>query len=196
MDHVYVLGMDGKPLMPCRPRKARILLQANRANIVRHTPFTIQLNYDASHRLQHVTLGMDAGSKTIGVSASTDTDEVLTLETKPRNDVVNLLSTRRQYRRSRRNRKTKYRQPRFNNQTKSKHKSWLAPSVEVKIHNHLQMIKLACSILPVDLIRIETAEFDLQRLKAMLDGKPMPVGQTIRFHLPRQTNPGTQQMPA
>ena len=176
MDHVYVLGLDGKPLMPCRPRKARLLLQSGRARIAKHTPFTIRLEYDAGHRLQQVTLGMDAGSKTIGLSASTDSHELLALEAKPRNDVVNLLSTRRQYRRSRRNRKTRYRQLRFDNRTRSKHKGWLAPSVETKIRNHLQMIDLACSVLPIDLIRIETAEFDLQRLKAMLDGKPLPVG--------------------
>ncbi|WP_304973877.1 RNA-guided endonuclease IscB [uncultured Alistipes sp.] len=176
MDHVYVLDRQGKPLMPCRPRKARILLQANKAHIARHTPFTIQLDYDAGHRLQHVTLGVDAGSKTIGISASTDEHELLAMEFKPRNDVVNLLSTRRELRRSRRNRKTRYRKPRFNNRIGSKHKGWLAPSVETKIHNHLQAIDLVHKILPIDLIRIETAEFDLQRLKAMLEGKPIPVG--------------------
>ena len=176
MQHVYVLDQHGQPLMPCQPRKARLLLQSNRAHVAKRTPFTIQLDYPTGKKLQHVTLGVDAGSKTIGVSASTETHELLAINMYPRNDVVKLLSARRELRRSRRNRKTRYRKPRFNNRVKSKHKGWLAPSVEVKINNHLQVIKLAMKLLPVDSIYIETAEFDLQRLKAMEEGKPLPVG--------------------
>lgn len=90
--------------------------------------------------------------------------------------MVELLSVRRQYRRSCRNRKTRYRAPRFNNRVHSKHKGWLAPSVEVKIQEHITVIKRVCRILPIVLVRVETAEFDTQRLKAMLEGKPLPVG--------------------
>lgn len=176
MDHVYVLNMQGEPLMPCSPRKARLLLKSNRAHISKYTPFTIQLNYPTGRKLQHITLGVDAGSKTIGLSASTESQELFSAEFKPRNDVVNLLSTRRELRGTRRNRKTRYRKPRFNNRVKSKHKGWLAPSVEVKINNHLQAIDIVCKILPIDHIQIETAEFDIQRLKAMLEGKPLPIG--------------------
>ena len=67
----------------------------------------------------------------------------------PRNDVVELLSTSRQNRRSRRNRKTCYRAPRFNNRVHSKHKGWLAPSVEVKIQEHITVIKHIRRILPI-----------------------------------------------
>ena len=90
--------------------------------------------------------------------------------------MVDLLSTRRQNRRSRRNRKTRYRAPRFDNRVHSKHKGWLAPSVEVKIQEHITVIKRICRILPITLVRVETAEFDTQRLKAMLKEKPLPVG--------------------
>lgn len=58
----------------------------------------------------------------------------------------------------------------------SKHKGWLAPSVEVKIQEHITAVKNICKILPVSKIHVETAEFDLQRLKAMEEGKPSPVG--------------------
>ena len=37
---VYVLNKYGKPLMPCEPRKARILLKSSKAKVVRRTPFT------------------------------------------------------------------------------------------------------------------------------------------------------------
>jgi len=59
---------------------------------------------------------------------------------------------------------------------RSKNKGWLAPSVEVKIHNHIQGINLVSKILPISKIVIETAEFDIQRLKALEEGTPMPVG--------------------
>ena len=110
------------------------------------------------------------------MSASTEKRELYREEFTPRNDVVELLSTRRQNRRSRRNRKTRYRAPRFDNRVHSKHKGWLAPSVEVKIQEHITVIKRICRILPITLVRVETAEFDTQRLKAMLKGKPLPVG--------------------
>lgn len=173
---VYVLNKHGQPLMPCKPRKARVLLQSGKAKVVRRTPFTIQLIYGSSGYKQPITLGVDAGSKTIGLSASTDQKELFAAEVKPRNDVVNLLSTRREYRRVRRNRTTRYRQPRFNNRVHIKHKGWLAPSVEVKIHNHIQGIELASQILPITTVIVETAEFDTQRLKAMEEGHPLPVG--------------------
>lgn len=135
-----------------------------------------QAPYGSAGYKQPITLGVDAGSKHVGLSASTEKRELYREEFTPRNDVVELLSTRRQNRRSRRNRKTRYRAPRFDNRVHSKHKGWLAPSVEVKIQEHITIIKRICKILPISLVRVETAEFDTQRLKAMLAGKPLPVG--------------------
>ena len=176
MQYVYVLNKHGEPLMPCSPGKARILLKQQKACVVKRTPFTIKLLYGSAGYKQPITLGVDAGSKHVGLSASTEKRELYSEEFTPRNDVVELLSTRRQNRRSRRNRKTRYRAPRFNNRIHSKHKGWLAPSVEVKIQEHITVIKRICRILPITLVRVETAEFDTQRLKAMLSGKPLPVG--------------------
>ena len=174
---VYVINKHGRPLMPCSPAKARHLLDAGKAKVKKRTPFTIQLVYGSSGYTQEVILGVDAGSKTIGMSASTTKEELLSAEVKPRNDVVDLLSTRREFRRARRNRKTRYRKPRFDNRVRSKHKGWLAPSVEVKIQEHITSIKRVCRILPVSKVVVETAEFDLQLLKAIADGKPVPQGE-------------------
>ncbi len=174
---VYVLNMHGHPLMPCTPRKARILLKQGRATVVKRTPFTIKLRFGASNYKQEVILGVDAGSKTIGLSASTKSEELFAAEVKPRNDVVDLLSTRRQNRRGRRSRTTRYRPVRFDNRVHSKHKGWLAPSVEVKIQEHITAIKRVCALLPISKVIVETAEFDLQLLKAIEDGKPVPEGE-------------------
>lgn len=174
---VYVINKHGRPLMPCSPAKARHLLDAGKAKVKKRTPFTIQLVYGSSGYTQEVILGVDAGSKTIGMSASTTKEELLSAEVKPRNDVVDLLSTRREFRRARRNRKTRYRKPRFDNRVRSKHKGWLAPSVEVKIQEHITAIRRVCGILPVSKVVVETAEFDLHLLKAIADGKPVPQGE-------------------
>ena len=122
---VYVLNMRGEPLMPCRQRKARILLNDGKAKIVNYNPFTIQLKTATGENKQEITLGVDAGSKKVGISASTEKKELYASETQLRNDIVDLIATKAQFRRARRNRKTRYRQARFLNRGK---KGWLAPS--------------------------------------------------------------------
>ena len=177
MYSVYVLNKHGRPLMPCSPAKARHLLKDGKAVVKHRTPFTIQLVYGSSGYKQEVILGVDAGSKTIGLSASTRTTELFAANVIPRNDVVNKLSTRREFRRTRRNRKTRYRQARFNNRVRTKHKGWLAPSVEVKIQEHITPIKRICDILPISKVVVETAEFDLQKIKAVQLGEKVPEGE-------------------
>ena len=177
MYSVYVLNKHGRPLMPCSPTKARHLLKDGKAVVKHRTPFTIQLVYGSSGYKQKVILGVDAGSKTIGLSASTMTTELFAANVIPRNDIVNKLSTRREFRRNRRNRKTRYRQARFNNRVRTKHKGWLAPSVEVKIQEHITPIKRICDILPISKVVVETAEFDLQKIKAVQLGEKVPEGE-------------------
>ena len=174
---VYVQNKHGQPLMPCSPAKARHLLKDKKAKVIQRTPFTIQLFYGSSGYKQPIILGIDAGSKTIGIAACTETEVIYTAEVKPRNDVVDLLSTRREFRRARRNRNTRYRQPRFDNRTHSKHKGWLASSVEVKIQEHITPAKRICIILPITKVIVETAEFDLQLIKAVEQGLPVPQGE-------------------
>ena len=174
---VYVLDINGQPLMPtARHGKVRRLLNSHLAKVVKRCPFTIQLLYQSTKEIQPVSLGVDAGSKHIGLAATTEQKVLYQEELTPRNDIVKLLSAKRACRHSRRNRKTRYRKPRFNNRVHSKHKGWLAPSVEVKIQEHITAIKNICKILPASEIHVETAEFDLQRLKAMEEGKTFPVG--------------------
>lgn len=164
---VYVLANNGRPLMPTSNHaKVRILLKTLKAKIVKRCPFTIQLIYDSTYHIQPLTLGVDAGSKTIGLSVSSETKEYYASEVTLRNDIVNLLATRRELRRSRRHRKTRYRQARFNNRVANKKAGWLAPSIRQKIESHVKVIVDAHKFLPISKIIIETASFDTQRLKA------------------------------
>ena len=101
---VYVLNFDGQPLMPTdKHGKVRHLLKDGRAEVVKRCPFTIRLLYDSTHYTQDIVLGVDAGSKHIGLSATTETKELYASDVELRNDIVDLISTRRQNRRSRRN---------------------------------------------------------------------------------------------
>lgn len=179
---VYVVSKNGQPIMPTEDnRKVRLLLESGKAKVVRRTPFTIQLLSTSHCYMQDVTLGVDAGSKHVGLSATTKKKELFAAELRPRNDVVKLMSARRELRRSRRNRTTRYRAARFDNRVHAKHKGWLAPSVDVKIWNHIQGIRYVSKLLPLATIRVETAEFDLQRLKAMEAGEPLPVGKDYQL---------------
>ena len=177
---VYVLNKHGRPIMPCQPRKARLLLKSGKAKVVRRTPFTIQLLYGSSGYVQPVSFGVDAGSKTIGLSAATETRVLFEGEVRLRTDIVDLLSTRREFRRARRNRKTRYRQARFLNRKRSD--GWVAPSVENKIQTHIKAVKLVHSILPINKLTVEVAQFDIQKIKNQdIQGEEYQRGDQLGF---------------
>ena len=174
---VYVLNIGGQPLMPTnRHGKVRRLLNNGKAKVIKRCPFTIQLLYESTNHTQPISLGIDAGSKTIGLSVTTETKVLFEAKVTLRNDIVDLLSSRREQRRTRRNRKTRYRKCRFQNRVHSKQKGWLAPSVENKINSHLTMVNKVHKILSITNIVVETASFDTQLLKAIEEGKPLPQG--------------------
>lgn len=180
---VYVLDQNGQPLMPTkRCGKVRRLLNAKKAKVVKRCPFTIRLLYEpVTNVVQPVEVGNDTGSKHDGVSAITvypdgHAREVYASEVQMRTDIPDLLATRREFRSSRRERKTPYRESRFENRTHSKKKGWLPPSIENKIMTHIRELDYVCSILPVTKVTVETASFDLQKLMADMAGLQRPQG--------------------
>ena len=162
---VYIKDIDGRPLMPTkRHGKVRWLLKENKAVVINLCPFTIQLTYKSTDHKQPVTLGIDAGAKHIGFSATAEKEELFACETTLRTDIVDLLSMRLQNRRTRRSR-LRYRKPRFNNRGSSKKKGWVAPSVKQRIDSHLNEVNEIHKILPITKIVIEVAQFDTQKMK-------------------------------
>ena len=181
---VFVLNKHKKPLMPCSPRKARLLLKQNKAIVVKQTPFTIQLLYGTSGYTQPITLKVDSGSKGIGISCvcNTTKKELYSGEVELRNDIVELLSTRRELRSARRNRKTRYRKPRFLNRKASKQQGWVAPSINQKIDTHISCIKQVYGLLPISKLIVETASFDIQKIKnPTISGKEYQQGDMLDF---------------
>ena len=161
---VYVLNQKGQPLMPTENHaKVRILIKKKKAKVVKKCPFTIQLLYSSTNYTQEIILGVDSGSKHIGLSATTKNKALFESDVELRNDIVDLLSTRRQNRRTRRNHKTRYRKPRFDNRNRKD--GWLAPSVQNKVDSHLTVIRKVHEILPISKIIVEVASFDIQKIK-------------------------------
>lgn len=167
MMFVYVISKDGQPLMPTsRFGKVRRLLKSNKAKVVRRCPFTIKLLYEPETTVvQEVVLGQDTGSKHIGTACVANGEVLYQSQVELRTDIKSKMSSRRQVRRSRRNRKTRYRKPRFLNRKNSTKLNRLPPSVKHKVQAHVDEIEFCKKILPVSKIVLEVSQFDVHLMK-------------------------------
>ncbi len=159
--YVYVLSVEGNPLMPCSCCKAKKLLKNKQATVIKRFPFTIQLNFECENQVQKVVLGIDSGFENIGFSALSETKELTSGTLKLDGKTSGRLTERRMYRRNRRN-KLWYREPRFLNRTRKE--GWLPPSVNRRYDTHLNLINRLKKILPISETIIEVANFDIQKI--------------------------------
>lgn len=164
---VYVLSKDGQPLMPTnRHGKVKHLLKSGKAKVVRRCPFTIKLLYESRTYTQHLTLGVDTGSGTIGTAVSKDNGDIIYMsEIIVRNDITDKMKQRLRYRRSRRNRKTRYRKSRWLNRSNSIKSNRFSPTMQSKLHSHVKEIEYIKSILPITTLVLETGQFDMHLMK-------------------------------
>ena len=153
--------------MPCKPVIAILLLKQHKAKVIKKCPFTIKLLYKTkTEYTQPLILGIDTGSSKIGSAVVDGNNNVLYLsQIEVRNDITNKMKQRAKYRRNRRNRKTRYRKPRWLNRKNSIKKDRFSPTMISKINSHLKEIKFVKSILPITNIILETATFDPHALK-------------------------------
>ena len=159
---VPVINMRGEPLMPTTPRKARKLLEADKAKVVSRTPFVIQLVCPTGEAKQDITLGIDAGYTKVGFSAVTTGKELIAGELELRNNIKKLLGSRHGVRKLKRN-KLWYRKPRFLN--RSRKDGWLPPSLEHKLQSHIRLIEQLKRLLPITKVIVEVASFDTQKMQ-------------------------------
>lgn len=164
---VYVISNNGQALMPTkRFGKVRRLLNQKKAKVMRRCPFTIKLLYETETCIvQDVVLGMDTGSKNIGVSCVANNEVLYQSQTTIRTDIKGNMDRRRNYRRNRRNRKTRYRKPRFLNRKNSTKLNRLPPSVRHKVKAHIDEIEFCKKILPISKIVLEVSQFDPHLMK-------------------------------
>ena len=166
---VYVLDKNGQPLMPTsRFGKVRRMLRDKKAKVVRSCPFTIRLLYEPETKIvQDVILGVDTGSKHIGVACIGNDKVLYQAQVALRDDIKKKMDSRRMYRKNRRFRKTRYRKQRFLNRKNSIEKDRLPPSVKHKVQSHIEEIEFCKKILPIkdENIILEVSQFDTALIK-------------------------------
>jgi 5-methylcytosine-specific restriction endonuclease McrA len=165
---VFVLDKKLNPLDPTHPARARELLDKGRAKVFKRYPLTIVLQDRTveestvhPHRVK-----IDPGSKTTGIAVVQEQSGRVTnaLEIAHRGQQIkDSLESRRSLRRSRRNRKTRYRAPRFLNRTRKQ--GWLPPSLESRIANIGTWVRRIRKVCPVTAISQELVRFDLQQMQ-------------------------------
>ena len=164
---VYVLKQNGQPFMPTeRFGKVRRLLKEGKAKVVRREPFTIRLLYEPeTDVVQECYCGVDTGSKHIGVAVVGNDKVLYQSQTELRSDIKGKMYRRRISRCNRRNRKTRYRKPRFLNRRNSIKKDRLPPSVKHKVQAHIDEVEFCKKILPVSDLILEVSQFDTALMK-------------------------------
>jgi len=162
---VFVLDTNKQPLSPCRPSIARKLLRDGKAAVWKMYPFTIILKRAIEpENMPPVTLKVDPGSKTTGLALVQGDKVIFAAELTHRGQTIkDALEKRRAIRRGRRNRKTRYRQARFNNRTKPK--GWLAPSLKSRVDNLQSWFTKLYKLCPIEAISMELVRFDMQLME-------------------------------
>ena len=164
---VYVLDKNGQPLMPTsRFGKVRRMLRDKKAKVVRSCPFTIRLLYEPKTKIvQNVVLGVDTGSKHVGVACIGNNKVLYQSQVELRDDIKKKMDSRRMHRRNRRFRKTRYRKCRFLNRRNSIKKDRYCPTIISKYPGHEREIEFCKKILPIKDMVLETGKFDTQLME-------------------------------
>lgn len=157
---IPVVSMDGKPLMPTTPRKARLLLKDGQAKGKRNKLglFYIQLLRPVGTETQPMALADDPGAKYDGIAVASHKQIELKAMLFLPVGVPKKMEIRRNLRRARRFRNTPRRSARFNNRKRKKY--WLAPTQQSKVEARLKSVRELCRIYPVGLIISEDVRYN------------------------------------
>ena len=146
------------------PGYARRLLTSGKAAVYRRYPFTIILGEAVENpQVQPLRVKLDPGSKATGIAIVNDAsgEVVFAAELQHRgHEIKKALDSRRAVRRSRRQRKTRYRKPRYSNRKRPK--GWLPPSLQSRISNVLTWVHRLQKFCHITAISTELVKFDMQ----------------------------------
>lgn len=165
-NYAFVLDTNKVPQNPVHPAEARKLLRGGKAAIYKRYPFTIILKSasDGPLFIRPLRLKIDPGSKTTGMALLDRHRVIWAAELTHRGDKIRHdLESRRATRRGRRQRKTRYRQARFLNRTKSK--GWLAPSLMHRVLTTMTWVNRLRKYAPVSALSMELVRFDMQLMQ-------------------------------
>jgi 5-methylcytosine-specific restriction endonuclease McrA len=167
MSNVFVVDTNRKPLNPVHPGRARILLSEGKAAVLKRYPFTIVLKAAIEHpQVQPLRVKLDPGSRATGVAIVNDAsgEVVFAAEIAHRGQAIKeALDARRAIRRSRRNRKTRYRKPRWQNRRRKA--GWIPPSLESRVSNIVTWVQRLRKVCKITDISMELVKFDMQKME-------------------------------
>ncbi|MEO0968350.1 MAG: RNA-guided endonuclease IscB, partial [Cyanobacteria bacterium J06639_18] len=164
-NYVFLIDTNKQPLNPITPKQARRLLNKQKAAVFRIYPFTLILKYAIENPvIKPLTLKIDPGSKFTGIALLEGENVMWGCEIEHRGyQIKQDLESRRQLRRSRRNRKTRYREARFDNCKRNK--GWLPPSLMHRVNTTETWVKKLMRYAPITEIWIEKVKFDLHKMQ-------------------------------
>lgn len=158
---VFVLGVDGKPLTPCKESKARKLMEGKVAKPIwnKFGQFGIQMLVETRKETPKTVLGCDFGTKWEGYSVLSGIENVLNVMWKlpDKKKLVNKLEERRRLRRARRQRNCRRREARFDNREK---KGFIAPSQLQIVNSRLKAMQEFFSCYPIQKVALEDVKFN------------------------------------
>ena len=162
-NYSFVLDTNKRPLNPIHPAHARKLLKAGQAAIFHRFPFTIILKSASTQEVQPLEIKIDPGSKCTGLAILCRNKLIWAAELTHRGATIQAaLLSRRQLRRGRRARKTRYRPARFLNRTRPK--GYLVPSLQHRVDTTLTWINKLIKFAPIQSIVQELVRFDMQQI--------------------------------
>ena len=164
MSKVLLIDQSKRPLDPIHPAQARQMLRNKKAAVFRRYPFTLILKESRPDApVSPLRLKIDPGAKFSGIALVNDAsgEVVFAAQLKHRGFAIrDALTSRRQLRRSRRSRKTRYRPARFLNRTRPE--GWLAPSLQSRVANIQTWVERLRKFARIAAISQEVVLFDMQ----------------------------------
>jgi len=161
---VFVKDLEGKPLLPTHPARARKLLREGKARVIRVVPFCIQLKRVVENPVGSFTIGIDDGAKEVGIAVVNDVKKEVVFDgaIKLRQDVSLKIKQRANFRRTRRTRKLRHRKARFLNRKPKMPQ----PSIRQRKESILRVVRDLKKLLKITAVIIEQGQFDISSFSA------------------------------
>ncbi len=183
-NHVFVIDQNKQPLNPVSPARARELLTKQKAAVYRVYPFVIILKHVVDNpNPKPLTIKLDPGSRFTGIAILDENKVIWAAELEHRGwQIKDSLESRRSLRRSRRNRKTRYREARFDNRKRPD--GWLPPSLMHRVLTVETWVKRLCLYSPITQIAMELVKFDTQKMQKLeVDGVEYQQGELAGYEV-------------
>src|SRR3990167_2551678 len=177
---LFVLSCFGKPLMPCKPQKARKLICGKVAKPIwnKFGMMGIQMLFPTAENLQKTVFAIDGGNKFEGVSLIVGKENLLNVMwlLPNKKTITQKLNKRRELRRARRWRNCRRRACRFDNRVKSF--GWIAPSQLVVVNSRLKLIREFFKYYPISIVGFEDLKFNHREKKWGKNFSTIEIGKT------------------